>query len=915
MGIRATSNPWLLFLDADDMLAPHMLDRMMEALAGDPSADGAHCGWIYTDPKGREIGVRRCEEEGRDLFPVFARYCAFAVHACVIRRSTVTSAGSFDVKLRTCEDFDLWQRVARMGAAFIPVDEHLVYYRLRPHASWFDAANFAQDALRVIRRGHGHDPRLSGRNPNEEHINGEPRSKLAQAEFQMIVWAGAIAIARHENTASLIGLTERSETTRLDAAQIADTIYTACPLTLCLPASEWPSLWPSLSSSIRRFLTGLSSRVGDPSLAGKVLAILEHRVATRALDKPPESSGGDPSIVLVGSVAAVCIETSMPIPDISLPGIDRMLCAIRYGGEYLGTLLLPVCDGVAPAIVTADAIADRFAWILLQRVFERQVYPSLRIERDAKGWSVLREGTLIADGLPGTAAPTGPALHDEIGWAVFAQELLALPDWTVDSLYDGSISHPDSDQIDRQPTGLERIELGGLLPRLTNAGLKVSLELLAGGVPFLRAAVATCDGIASAGALRAAILDQGKMEIARAVAREAVLGFPVAEATPLRARLQARASQLQPVEPIDCRILSGSPAIRNIEDCARLVGWTPGEKGPMGGVLVLGPAKSLDARHYRLRRSTLPAACADLLLSSLEPGQPAVRIGEGAIVRAFFLPELRSETDQSETIETPRTENRGAAIQTEAPATPATITALPESEVSTDRLPILAYHHVAPKCSETVNSWCVSPEQFDAQLSYLCVAGYRTATLDEWGRAQTNRVPLPGNRIIISFDGLSDFAEHAIPILRRHGFSALVFLPTDFVGDQARCDHWSGEAAPLMDWKTLRSLQNEGVVIGSQGATHRRLTDLTPVEIVTEACRSRAALADNLGIWPDGIAYPSGVTDEAVMRLTGACGYAYGLTSNAGLTDFDQDPLNLSRVQIRGDFTLDHFIAALDGVA
>ena len=78
-----------------------------------------------------------------DMFAVFARHSAFAMHACIVRRLLVDAVGGFDTSLRTCEDWDLWQRIARTGSRFGVIREVLAFYRMRRSRPRATARNFS----------------------------------------------------------------------------------------------------------------------------------------------------------------------------------------------------------------------------------------------------------------------------------------------------------------------------------------------------------------------------------------------------------------------------------------------------------------------------------------------------------------------------------------------------------------------------------------------------------------------------------------------------------------------------------------------------------------------------------------------------------------------------------------------------
>jgi SAM-dependent methyltransferase len=146
----------------------------------------------------------------------------------------------------------------------------------------------------------------------------------------------------------------------------------------------------------------------------------------------------------------------------------------------------------------------------------------------------------------------------------------------------------------------------------------------------------------------------------------------------------------------------------------------------------------------------------------------------------------------------------------------------------TRRLPILMYHRIAPR-SGIPARYCVSPEAFDAQLRALATRGFRCVSLDEWRRAMIARRPLAGRCVVLTFDdGYRDFLDHAWPLLQRYGFTATIFLPTDFVGSESRWDARLGETFPLLGWDEVQRLHAEGIAFGSHSSSHVALAGQPP---------------------------------------------------------------------------------------
>lgn len=149
-----------------------------------------------------------------------------------------------------------------------------------------------------------------------------------------------------------------------------------------------------------------------------------------------------------------------------------------------------------------------------------------------------------------------------------------------------------------------------------------------------------------------------------------------------------------------------------------------------------------------------------------------------------------------------------------------------------------------------------------------------------------------------SIDGYQDFAEVAWPLLKRYGFGATVYLPTDHVGGRAEWDGKHGEPAPLMDWTTVCKLAREGVCFGSHGCSHRSLTTLPSAELTKEVRGSREVMREVLGTFPSAFCFPYADFDPVVIDAVREAGYDYAV---AGFVARDLTP---NRYALRGGRSL-----------
>jgi len=226
-------------------------------------------------------------------------------------------------------------------------------------------------------------------------------------------------------------------------------------------------------------------------------------------------------------------------------------------------------------------------------------------------------------------------------------------------------------------------------------------------------------------------------------------------------------------------------------------------------------------------------------------------------------------------------------------------------------LPILAYHQVSDFGPPALNRYRVTPAAFEEHLRCLKAAGFYSITLCEWCLAAVARKPLKGKPCVISFDdGYLDFATNAWPLLKKHGFSATVFLVSQQIGKDSAWDARFGPTMPLMSWSEVLHHEAEGVEFGSHSMSHRPMTGLNPNEIFREALQSRMVLQKELKSIIS-LAYPYGDWDATVRHAVGACGYWCGLTCNTGFAQMQSDLLALPRVLITAVDGLNEFATKL----
>lgn len=223
-------------------------------------------------------------------------------------------------------------------------------------------------------------------------------------------------------------------------------------------------------------------------------------------------------------------------------------------------------------------------------------------------------------------------------------------------------------------------------------------------------------------------------------------------------------------------------------------------------------------------------------------------------------------------------------------------------------VPALVYHKIAeiPPGSRFPCNY-VRPEQFSAQLRLLRAAGFESISFTRYLEYRRGAAPLPGRPILITFDdGYRTNAQIAAPILERFGFTATVFLVSDYIGQTNRWDEQERQEA-LLDIDDIRAMQRAGIEFQSHTRSHRRLTDLSPEDAFRELHDSRVALEHVLGARVLIVAYPWGDCNARVEALAGEAGYEAGAIVRRR-TNFEHTPLfALRRIGINHETSLRRF--------
>jgi GT2 family glycosyltransferase len=540
-GIQAAKFDWLLFNDADDWLAPTCLEKLTAVLGTDAALDVIHCGWTRVTQTGKTVTPKYAPDLV-DMFPAFGHYCVFQLNACIIRKAAVEAVGQFDPEFIHCADWDLLQRIARVGGRFAGVPEVLSFYRMQPNSLSSHVERLYRFGLRLLQTTHGIDPRIVHLHP--DHELGLPAETLTTHQLWFATWCAGVLLGQGKDARSLLDVIEITSPVWLEPIWIADCLFESIPISTSQDFSQWGDLWEKHSSQIGQFLQALEARTQIQNLANCAIyhlkqKILDHCATAFPLDadRAPEVSAPDcvaPDAFASGGwrlsesslIQTITLDIAQPISEIvAARNTNQLHCFVTIAGENIGELWLPILDKKVSALALADVVAGEYFWWILARFFRGHVYAPEEMEK-----------------------------HDEIGWVYFLRELFEQPD------RDNAWFYQTEDDADgtMPPLYLEQpictLEISQDLPPLQlNAQCeaeRISVILTVGGKPIGIIPVPLENHAVSVAMLRSTLLSASSIELCRVCVREAILGQPLQTGLGLRSRLQAAASQaLGPIDP------------------------------------------------------------------------------------------------------------------------------------------------------------------------------------------------------------------------------------------------------------------------------------------------------------------------------------------------------------------------------
>jgi peptidoglycan/xylan/chitin deacetylase (PgdA/CDA1 family) len=234
-------------------------------------------------------------------------------------------------------------------------------------------------------------------------------------------------------------------------------------------------------------------------------------------------------------------------------------------------------------------------------------------------------------------------------------------------------------------------------------------------------------------------------------------------------------------------------------------------------------------------------------------------------------------------------------------------------------LPVLMYHSISDDREPGTSPYyrtSTSPALFAQQLRWLSDEGFRSVSLEEGILLARNGELGKQKLLVITFDdGFRDFHDAAFPVLKAHGFTATVFLPTAFIGESRQ----SFKNRECLTWNEVRELRAEGIQFGSHTVDHPVLYDSSWEQIKEQLSGSKRRLEQELGETITSFAYPYAFPQQdrrftdSLRKVLSEEGYRHCLTTRVGRVQAGDDLFSLKRLPVNNCDDQPLLLAKVDG--
>jgi glycosyltransferase involved in cell wall biosynthesis len=196
-GIKQAKGKYLAFLDCDDIWLPEKLETQLIQFESNSEAGLVYCATQIYDTNNRLVKYLPTVFEGNILKSLLmGNFITGSASSVMVPRVVIDNVGLFDETLGTCEDWDLWLRIAALYP-IIAVRKPLVRLLTRPDSLGKNIEAVRDDSFKLIDKAFA---------TYASHLRYMKNQAFAQIHFTAGIAFGTVGIqqaARHEFMACL----------------------------------------------------------------------------------------------------------------------------------------------------------------------------------------------------------------------------------------------------------------------------------------------------------------------------------------------------------------------------------------------------------------------------------------------------------------------------------------------------------------------------------------------------------------------------------------------------------------------------------------------------------------------------------------------------------------------------------------
>jgi peptidoglycan/xylan/chitin deacetylase (PgdA/CDA1 family) len=194
------------------------------------------------------------------------------------------------------------------------------------------------------------------------------------------------------------------------------------------------------------------------------------------------------------------------------------------------------------------------------------------------------------------------------------------------------------------------------------------------------------------------------------------------------------------------------------------------------------------------------------------------------------------------------------------------------------------------------NKWKVKPEDFKKQMSWFNKNGWTSYIISQL----VENEHLPPKSFCITFDdGYEDNYINALPILKKYGFKATIYLVPNY-----EYNLWENfkdkKFDKLLNQQQIKEMQDSGLIeFGSHTLHHKNLLTISKDEAFEDMKVSKALVENITHQKCNAFAYPYGKYNDNLIEATKEIGYTSATVVKRGFFDFNKS-FEIKRIGVLG---------------